>query len=394
MLLIFIMFIFFMMHIQFLLRNLLFDTDESSYFMFLISYLFDKNVALESLLFSVACALSFAVGYMLLYKRKRALNYPLTTFKYSASNGLIWLICISGLVQVIANFHLALSNGLDYQAVAEVQKTSSFVFELRVIFLLLLSYILLNIPIGVLISKKRYRVLLLILIAYLVSVILGQARSRVFELLGVVGFSYFMWNGDRIRFKYIFGMFFALIAPNIIVLGRLGMPDTLEELVSGLFSFEYTIIFNNILSAAIVTGHDFIQGFTFTDSLPLIIPSPIRAMLGIVVEKANYYSELSKISSVGGGGFSFLAEMFTNFGWSAPILFFCIGTVIGRLNYKASFVGQVGIINATAPLIYLAFIMAFRNDLGVLIKYVIQIFFVAIILGLFIKKTSIKNDFQ
>lgn len=383
-----------MMHIQFLVRNLLFGTDESSYFMFLIRYLFDKNVALESLMFSVACAVSFAVGYILLYKRKKTLNYPLTTCNYSAANSLIWVIFIAGLVQVIANLYLALSNGFDYEAIAQVQQNSSFVFELRVIFLLLLSYLLLNIPIGVLISEKRYRVLKLIFIAYLVSVILGQARSRVFELFGVVGFSYFMWNGDRIRFKYILGMFFALIAPNIIVLGRLGIPESLEELVSGLFSFEYTILFNNILSAAIDTGSDFIQEFTFTDSLPLIIPSPIRAMLGIIVEKADYYSELSQIASVGGGGFSFLAEMFTNFGWSAPMLFFCIGTVIGRLNYKASFVGQVGIINATAPLIYLAFIMAFRNDLGVLIKYVIQLFFVAVILRLFIKKTTIQNNFQ
>ena len=54
------------------------------------------------------------------------------------------------------------------------------------------------------------------------------------------------------------------------------------------------------------------------------------------------------------------------------------------MNARAMRVGRASILISTAPLLYTAFILAFRNDLGVFLKYAIQLFIFALIMNLFI----------
>lgn len=85
--------------------------------------------------------------------------------------------------------------------------------------------------------------------------------------------------------------------------------------MSGLFSIEYSVILNNILGGAIEHRYVVQEPLTFLKSLWLIIPSPVRTLLGIEVIKSEAYDALVHIADVRNGGYSMLAEMFQNFGW-------------------------------------------------------------------------------
>jgi hypothetical protein len=252
-----------------------------------------------------------------------------------------------------------------------------------------LSHLLLNVRLREVMTSPRFKPARVVTYLYILASLLLQARSRVFEVAAVLAFTQLMWQGDRFRFKYLAFVGLALIAPNIIVLGRLGWPDDFSTLVDGIFSFEYSVLFNNLLSAAINTGPNVNEPFTFTASLSLLLPSPIRSLLGITVVKSGYYEELAQAANIRNGGFSLLAELFTNFGWHALWVMAAMGAVTGYLNARAKRVGRANMLISMAPLFYTAFILAFRNDLGVFLKYIVQLFVIAIIMSSFIRLASL-----
>lgn len=279
---------------------------------------------------------------------------------------------------------------LVYQLIAVELETAGFVLELRVIFLLLLSHLLLNVRIRDVIKLRRYRWVRRIVYMYLLAVLLVQARSRIFEVVAIIAFAQLMWNRDKPLFRYLLFMGFSVIVPNIIVLARLGWPGDVAGFVDILFSFEYTILFNNLLSAAIAEGKIAGGSYTFASSMGLLIPSPIRQFFDITVLKSEYYAELSQAAYIGNGGFSLLAELFSNFGWNSVWVFGCMGSILGFLNSRALRVGRASLKTCIAPLLYVAFILAFRNDLGVFAKQVIQIIIIAFAMDL-ITKVKITN---
>ena len=376
----FILLIIVLLHIQFYVRNILFGTDEATFFTFTIRYLFDKDVALNSLYFAVSCAVAFAIGYLMAHRvarPKRIFALPTQT-NYSLP---LWPLVSAGLLQIFASFSVAIQTGFVYQRIAEHMEEAGFVFELRVVFLLLLSHLLLNVRLSEVLSDRRYRFARIITYSYIVAALLLQARSRVFEIGAVVAFTHLMWNGDRLRLRFFVAVGAALIVPNIIVLGRLNWPGDISTLINGIFSFEYTVLFNNLLSASINAGPNVNEAYTFTPTLGLLLPSPVRALLDIEVVKSEYYLELSKAANIENGGFSLLGELYTNFGWSAPFVLAAMGGAIGFLNAKAKRVGRVSILISAAPMLYTAFILAFRNDLGVFIKYSVQLIIIALVLS-------------
>lgn len=382
MLLFFIMFIFFILHIQFLLRNVLFGTDEVYYFNFKVTYLFDQLVSQKSLLFALACAGCFALGFYLFYRRRKS---SLTTVDLKGSRRALLALNISGLVQVIYGIDLLLSSGFSYQVMAEAKMDLGFVFELRIFYLLLLSHLLLNVPWAEFIKQRLFRWTRWILIVYVLIAVLGQSRSVIFEIAAVVIITQLIWNNDRFKFKYALLVFGAMLVPNFVVLGRLGEIDDVWVLINGLFSFEYSILFNNMLSGVIESNESTNGNLSFIPSLLLIIPSPIRGFFGLTVVKSDYYENLALVTGVRNGGFSLLAEMFSNFGWYAPFVFGVVGVLIGYLFSRAARVGKVTLLGATAPLVYVAFVLAFRNDFGVFIKYVVQILLIAAIFSFLLK---------
>ena len=379
MLLFFILFIFFILHVQFLLRNILFGTDQATFFYFNISYLFDQATSQKALLFTLACAASFAVGYLLLYRRRKLSTVNMSAeVNLKSCRGELYTLNFAGLVQVVYGVIQLLNSGFSYNVMAEAKMDFGIVFELRIFFLILLAHLLLNVPWIQVIKRRELRLTRWVVIAYFIITLLGQARSGLFEIAAIILVTQLMWIGDKVKFKYVLFVVGALLVPNLIVLGRLGAIDDLGLLIDGLFSFEYSILFNNMLSAAIDSGGITNGSLSFVPSLLLIVPSFVRAMFGLEVVKSSYYVDLSAAADVRGGGFSLLAEMFSNFGWFAPLVFGAIGILLGRAFSRAARVGGVDFFGATAPLLYVAFVLAFRNDFGVFLKYVVQLYLIAL----------------
>lgn len=385
MLLFFILAMLFILHAQFLIRNLVFGTYESTFFQFTQSYLFDRQIALLSLLFTLLCAVSFAASYRFAYA-KRVL--PVIGSPVTGDNvRVIMRVCLFfGLTQAFANFGLAAISDFQYQEIAETLESSAFIFELRIVFLLCLSYLTLNVSPRVLWRDRSFQFFRLTVFVYTLSVLVVQSRSRVFELLAIPVFAYLMWTGDKIRWRYIVALLVALVVPNLIVLGRLGLPSSFGELISGLFSIEYSVILNNILGGAIEHRYVVQESLTFLKSLWLIIPSPVRTLLGIEVIKSDAYDALVRIAEVRNGGYSMLAEMFQNFGWWSFIMFALLGWSMGTLNRRAFQVGYADIFAAMAPLVYTAFVLGLRNDFGVFLKFVVQLLLIALFMRLFIRR--------
>jgi len=78
MLLAFVLIILMLLHVEFFVKNIFFGTDEVNFFGFRIRYLFDQDVAIASLAFSVGCILAFACSYLLTQRlaRDRSAQLP------------------------------------------------------------------------------------------------------------------------------------------------------------------------------------------------------------------------------------------------------------------------------------------------------------------------------
>lgn len=372
-----------MLHILFLIQNIFFGVDEGNFFGFTITYGFSRDIAYQSLLFSLACAISFAVGYKLLYRNHRRPGTGMETIGRTvlARNELLVLNTVGLLMIAYMLVVIGLSN-FNYTTMVAIRESSGFIFELRIIFLLLLSHVVLNHTWKQLWTLRKLKVARRVVLLYFICLLLFQARSAVFELVAIIAYSYLVRSGDKVKLKYLVILIATMIVPNIIILGRLGVPKDPHELINGLFSSEYAIIFNNFLSAAIASGSQVLHGLSFLASLQLLIPSPVRDALGMAVVKSDYYTDLAAAANVGGGGFSLLAEMYSNFGWFSLGVFGLLGTFVGHWNSRATRAGVISIKYSAAPLLYIAVALSFRNDFGVFLKYSIQLLVVSWFLGL------------
>lgn len=387
MLLFFVLFIFFILHIQFLLQNIFLGLDEVAYFQFTINYWFNREVAIQSLFFSLACALSFAGCYKLFYRnRRRALVVTEALINLKFGRGELILVNVMGIMMIAYMSALIILAKFDYGIITQLRESNGFIFELRMVFLLLLAHIFLNVPWKQVLLLRELKSIRWIVLVYFFCTVLLQVRSAVFELVAIIVFSQLMWAGDKVKIKYIVFMLSAMLIPNLIVLGRLGIPEKPLDLIRGLFSFEYSILINNFLSTAINSGAGAVREISFISSLQLLIPSPLRDLFGLAVVKSSYYTNISNSADVQGGGFSLLAEMYSNFGWISVFVFGLLGTLVGHLNSRAARVGGVNITYSLAPLLYASFILAFRNDFGVFLKYAVQLFLIAFFLNLVFRR--------
>ena len=384
-----------MLHVQFLVRFLIFGTYEANYYGFTIRYGYDRNIAWQSLLFTLACMICFTIGYKLFNRRSTARCMDrLTKANISFFRRELYIFYIIGFIHVAVGAWLVVSTRASYSLIVAYKEDHPFLFQIKIVFLLILSHLLLNIPLKQFLQRPELSLARRLLIAYGIVVLLSQARSEAFEFGGVFLFTQLMWNRDRVKCKYLIFMFGALIVPNIIVLGRLGFPSDPRELLRGLFSFEYSVYINDLLSQAILQGPTFSKGLSFLPSLTLLIPSPVRTLLGIEVVKSYAYVLISELAGVSGGGFSMLAEMYTNFGWYGTIVIAALGAMLGRINSRAANVGNVTIFSSIAPQFYLAFILTFRNDLGVFIKLTIQLALLALTIDIFRRLTLYRKSYN
>ena len=101
----------------------------------------------------------------------------------------------------------------------------------------------------------------------------------------------------------------------------------------------------------------------------------------IIINNSEYFSTLTDLSGVNGGGFSLLAQFYTDFGWWTLLVMFILGAFIGRKIGNAGHVGFVSIRNSVGPLIFAAFLLSLRNDFAVFLKYTIQVLIISYFLN-------------
>jgi oligosaccharide repeat unit polymerase len=394
MLLFFVIFIFFVFHILFLVKNIFFGVDEARFFMWVMKYPFSREVAVQSLWFVLACTVGFWLGYKLA-NLKGLRNSKEVSSLFESRKWRHQLRILNFMGAIIISYIVVLGGltGFSYGPMTLLRESNGFIFELRMVYLLLLSHLLLNINWRSFLYRPELRLTRIILMLYLLALVLFQARSPIFELGVCIIIPLLMSAGDKVRIKYILLLCLLLIVPNIIVLGRIGIPEDNYELIDGLFSIEYSMIMVKFIGAAIDSSFVAETNLSFLPQISLIIPSPLRNMLGIEAINSDYINELSLLAEVSGGGFSMVAQMYTDFGWVSPLIFCLLGFFIGKINFKASNIGRVNLIYATAPLLYSMFILSFRNDFGVFLKYSIQLFIVASILNIALRvRLKVKSE--
>ena len=97
--------------------------------------------------------------------------------------------------------------------------------------------------------------------------------------------------------------------------------------------------------------------------------------------KIEYFIHVSNLAKVSGGGFSLMAQLYSDFQWGAVFVFYALGLLIGWLNRGAYKVGNVGMFFASSPLVYSMFVLSLRNDFGVMSKYMIQVLILSLVLS-------------
>ena len=380
-----------MLHIEFLLRFLLLGTDEATYFIFTVRYPFDRGIAIQSLLFVLACMAVFVLGYRYFYSHRKFDPPTESICNLRPYRREIRILTSVAAIHLFIALILVFTTHLSYAAVVDIKQQYSIIFQSRLIVLILMAHLLLNIPLKQFFSRSELRLLRWILGIYMLVTALLQVRSELFQIVEIVVFSQLMWHRDKIRLKYVALLICSLIVPNLIVLGRIGVPSDTGVLIGGIFSFEYSTILNNILSAAISTTHRLSNGFTFAPTLMLLVPSPLRILFGINVAPSAYYDDISLDANSLNGGFSLIAEMYSNFSWFAPLVFGGLGALLGYMNAKAARVGRVSLFHAAAPLLFGYFILAFRNDIGIFLKSAIQLLLIAYTLAIMIRMRLVKS---
>jgi hypothetical protein len=287
-------------------------------------------------------------------------------------------------IQILIVAALIVAGKGNYHEMVRVRQSMNFLIELRVFPLIAFSYIL------QFISKRTYKrysydlTLFGILIALFVIV---QARSLLVEVGCILAYYFCKRNKNKIKIKYIVILYILSILPNVVVLGRLSAEQadlSSVETWKNLFTYEYTVIFNNIVAEVIYSTKEIPYFSTILTSFGLMIPSFIREMLGITIDK-EMINSIANDAGVFGGGFSLFAELYLNFGWFALAVFFLLGSYLGNLDKKWFCAKRIKLKEAIIPLIYSYIVLGLRNDLGVTIKQIIQIYVVVMIINIILR---------
>lgn len=379
-----ILFIFYLLHLDFLIRNLIFDTNSATFFGYELLFDFSKDDVVIAIFISVLFILSFYMGfkssYFLSFHRKtnsQILNISSTRF-------FVGLFEVTLLIPIIYILSSIIQNGLDYGRLTSNRAVSGFFLELRIIPLILLSYIILNFSLTEVIKKRIFRRSIILLGIYFCLLILYQVRSLIFELAIIFLFRFIKINNDRFSLRYLWIIPFCIVIPNIIVLHRLGYPPF--NLID-LLSFEYSIILNKFLITAVNSRELFHNQISNLDQLLLLIPSPLRALFDLDATQNAFFNDFSSFSGVSGGGFSLLAQLFTSYGYLSMGIMFVLGIFLGHFRLKM-LKTNFSLIYSITPLLYGAFILSLRNDFMVFVKYSIQLLILASIFQL------INNSFR
>ena len=376
----------FMLHVNFLLKNIFLGRESAQFFNQTMTYNFDVATSILALQFVMLCMLGFYLGYKIIYRgnnftyHNNSIYITRTTTSVTAASSVFIILYV---------LYAGYVSGFNYGLMHQFRSQNGFIFELRAIYLVLLSFHLLNIPIRILVKEKRYRWLRVTFVLYCIALISFKARSPMFEVFVVFLYSYAMWKKDKFKFKYVLVFSALLIFPNLLVMLRMSAAEDWQTFIASLFYFEYGTLLNNFLGAVIFYEVEN-EYASFASQIQLIVPSILRDLFEFTQPNYDYINRVSNLAEVSGGGFSLIAQVYSDFKFNSFFIFFLIGLVIGWLNKKASNIGRVHLFYAISPLIYSMLILSLRNDFGVFFKYSIQIMILGLILEFFRRGVKIR----
>ena len=354
-----------------------------NFFGWIAEYPYDKHIVITSFWFVLLCLISFIIGYFIIRRPRRSVPSFSKTFSPDELRRLKIVFNASIITLIFISLYIIIAGKASYADMTIIREKHSFLFELRIVPLLCFIYIFQGV------NKSNYKKfkLQIVLFAFLFLLfIIIQARSLFFELGCVIGYFFLKRTKNKIKLAYIVAIYILSITPNLIVLGRLSPEQrdlSKRETWESIFSYEYTILCNNILSESIDQNEPALYGEAIAEGFKLAVPSFLRPALGIVRDETKIRS-LAEDAQVYGGGFSIMAEMYINWKWYSILFFFILGLMFGNNDNKWFDRKTLRMSDCCAPLIYAYFILSFRNDLAVFLKLLIQITVISYILQIIV----------
>jgi hypothetical protein len=363
------------MHILFPVLNIIYNVDSQEYFGMAITYNFDietsyKILKLASVFIFITILVRF-INFGTKHKEYYRINYE----------SILYLFAFINLVVTTAMIVHSFNNQFNYGLISGNRHEISFLIELRVLSLLMLIFILDNLNFY---NKKQKILIALSVLAYSIGILLFQTRGILAEFFVILFMISRIKKFDSFDFKILIITSVLIFMPNLFVYSRMGI--NFYENIDQLFSFEYLIVFNNILGAALdYQSRDF--EFTFINQLWLIIPSFIRSILDLNSSNNEFYESVAANGGVTSGGFSLLGQLYIDFGIFYPLVIFVI-MFIFHFHYKSFFLRKhngLNFFNYIFPLFFLIIMLGLRNDFGVVLKQIFQLYIVAAFLNVFMR---------
>lgn len=367
--------IIFMLHILFPIQNIFFGVDSQLIFDIPVTYLWGPQVSY--MILNLAMILVAFITLTTLIKTP----IKLREYRYNTSRvrGLAVYYFFTYLVMLIM-WYLILKHGFNYGAVAVDRVNYSFLIELRLFAYLGFLFLALNFPSSIVTSKSKVTIALFVL-----TVVIFQTRSILAEIFFIGIALYLTSSRDHFRFIHFCMIFPIFFLPNLFVFLR--QDTNFIENFGELFQFEYLILINNILAASIEYAVANNEGnIEFFNQLFLVIPSPIRGLLNINAENNQFYADIAASGGVTSGGFSLIGQLYVYFGYLfiVPLGLLLIHLRFCYLNFfylkpKTNF-HQIAF-----PLVLAILVLGLRNDFGVVLKQIVQLFLVCSLLNLFLR---------
>lgn len=394
MLLLFIIFVFYICHIHFLLKFLFLGVSEATFFYQTTVYQYNEDVALTSLYIVLSSLVFFIIGYKTYYRKKRvSVIYNSITLDFKIFKSEIFVMNFFAIL--VSTYMLSiyiLGDGI-YGKMVPIKADTRYLLELRIFYLILLSHLFFNISFKNFFFSRKLIFTRIIFLSYIIVIILFQARSLLFEILCVCLIPILLRNGDKIRLKYcIILVVCSIFIPNILILYRTNFNLYDTSLFNILTSIEYSIILNKYLGSAITFGNLNQDIYSFF-RLYVIIPGPLRNYFELNFNHQDML-QIVENSGVKGGSFSIIAQIYVAIGWWILLYFFIIGLLLGNYFKKGRNIGYIPIHHAISPLIFSAFILSIRNDIGPFLKSILYIILFSLLLSGLFRNTVAKSKLK
>jgi hypothetical protein len=380
-----IILIFYFLHLDFFVRYYFFGQTEHEFLVGTQVYNYDETIAGKACAFVCLCFVLLVAGLFTRHNRVRVWEEVdeamlRRIFRWSL------VACIGITFMFVVQAHI-----LGYDEFTEAVAENSFWWQLKAIPLVACC-----IMFGNQVTFSTFEKSLLA--SFLLLSLLTLTRSTFLEVIAIVGIYRISRNNNRIRKWYLGAIILLLATVNTVATFRetrdLSASVLGEEGRKIMLKNEYLIFLDALLSETMSQFEsNYLCGETFLDIFKLLVPSIIRRWIGISDDCHPIYGQIGWATFPDyGGGFSFVAECYVNFGWLGAGCMFVFGVLVKRFYTLMDFTRRKGLFSmySVCPLVLLNLHLMYRNGAAGNIKYVIQVCVLAVVI-MFIcsKKTTV-----